>query len=123
MTGRSQRVTATDDQNEMVARRVVLELDGMLGEQTDRWVLVHVLTRRLQMEPMNVRGAIKRGQERGWFEVETHKRVRLTDLGRALIGGAQRHYPQRPVERSPHRRGAQHHRRRTSASNPRARHW
>jgi DNA-binding MarR family transcriptional regulator len=122
LSERAQRVTSNGDQNEMIARRVVLELDGMVGEQADRWVLVHVLTRRLQMEPMHVRGAIKRGQERGWFEVEAHKRVRLTDLGRALIGGAQRHYTQRPVERSPHRRGAsQHHRRRMSHS--KQRHW
>jgi hypothetical protein len=111
-----------DDQNELVARRLVLELDDIVGDQRDRWVLPHVLARRLQLHAMVIRGALKQGQARGWFEVEAgSKRVRLLDLGRGLIGGAQHHHRRtQPAEPSPHRRPG---RARRLRSHPLRRHW
>ena len=120
----AQRIVENDP-NELVARRLVLVLDDIVGQQHGRWVLVAVLVRRSARASMAVRGALKTGEVRGWFEIEAGgKRVRLLDLGRALIGGAQLHqHATRPPERSPHRRRGRGNRRRRAQSHPHARHF
>jgi hypothetical protein len=112
-------IALTDWQHEGNARRLVLEVDHASNGQPDRWVLVHVLQRRLPLEVSWLRAALAHAQSKGWLELDA-KRARLLDLGRALIGGYQRRssLPERP--RHPRRLLR---RRRRSQAMPTNRHW
>jgi hypothetical protein len=101
MTDERPRIALSDAPHQNVARRLVLELAHASDNQPDRWVLVHVLHRRLPLDAASMRGALAHGQARGWFEIDDGKlkRVRLLDAGRALIGGRQRHRRSRLPER------------------------
>ncbi len=104
-------IALTDGPHEGNARRLVLEVDDASAGQHDRWVLVHVLQRRLPFDAMLIRAAVSHAQSRGWFEFDG-KRVRLLELGRALIGGYQRHKRTSLPERPRHRRRVLRRRRR-----------
>ena len=105
------RIALTDWQHEGNARRLVLEVDHASNGQSDRWVLVHVLQRRLPLDAMLIRAALDHARSRGWLELDA-KRARLLDLGRALIGGHQRHRRSSLPERPRQRRGVLRRRRR-----------
>ena len=107
------RIALTDWQHEGNARRLVLEVDHASNGQPDRWVLVHVLQRRLPLEASWLRAALAQAQSKGWLEAGARpERARLLDLGRALIGGHQRHRRSSLPERPRHQRGVLRRRRR-----------
>ena len=119
--GERPRILLTDWQHEGNARRLVLEVDHASNGQPDRWVLVHVLQRRSPLDAMSIRAALAHAQSKGWLELDA-KRVRLLDLGRALIGGHQRHKRTSLPERPRHPRRLLRRRRRSQAM-PAKRHW
>lgn len=120
--GERPRIALTDWQHEGNARRLVLELDHASDGQRDRWVLVHVLQRRLPHDAMSIRAALAHAQAKGWVELDAGKRTRLLDLGRALIGGHQRHRRSSLPERPKHQRRVLRRRRRSQVT-PMKRHW
>jgi hypothetical protein len=86
MTDERPRVALSDHQpHQSHARLAVLELYRASQGQSDRWVMVHVLQRKLPLEGPVLRAALDHAQSRGWVELDA-KRARLLDLGRALIG-------------------------------------
>jgi hypothetical protein len=109
----TERIALTDVPDESAGRRLVLELDDASAGQHDRWVLVHVLRRRLPFDAMLIRAALALGQTKGWLEIDARpERARLLDLGRALIGGYQRHKRNSLPERPKHQRRVLRRRRR-----------
>jgi hypothetical protein len=115
------KIALTDHQHEGNARRLILEVDHASDGQHDRWVLVHVLQRRLPLEASWLRAAISHAQARGWLEFDG-RRVRLLDNGHALIGGHQRHQRSSLPERPKHQRRVLR-RRRHAQVMPMKRHW